>query len=130
MTAKPPCSILAVMVSLRAARLPPRMDHPQRVQRVVSITIDDLPVSAVSVSSDWASVTTRLLAALRHHNAPAVGFVNETKLYVDGVLDSSRVASGRPADSARAPSHGSLASRRVLFRTEAQGFDERRECGW
>ena len=60
--------------------------------RVVAITIDDLPVVAVSASSDWASVTERLLATLRHHHAPAVGFVNERKLYVNDALDSGRVA--------------------------------------
>ena len=59
--------------------------------RVVAITIDDLPVVAVSASSDWASVTERLLATLRQHHAPAVGFVNERKLYVNDTLDSSRV---------------------------------------
>jgi len=60
--------------------------------RVVAITIDDLPVVAVSASSDWASVTERLLATLRQHHAPAVGFVNERKLYVNDALDSGRVA--------------------------------------
>jgi len=60
--------------------------------RVVAITIDDLPVVAVSASSDWASVTQRLLATLREHRAPAVGFVNERKLYVNDALDSGRVA--------------------------------------
>lgn len=59
--------------------------------RAVAVTIDDLPVTAVSVSSDWTSVTNRLLAALRDHEAPAVAFVNEAKLYVNGTLDSGRV---------------------------------------
>ena len=57
----------------------------------MAITIDDLPVVSVSASSDWASVTERLLATLRQHRAPAVGFVNERKLYLSG-LDSGRVA--------------------------------------
>ena len=43
-------------------------------------------------SSDWASVTGRLLAALREYEAPAIGFVNEQKLYVDGRIASNRVA--------------------------------------
>jgi len=60
--------------------------------REVAITIDDLPVTASSVSSDWASVTERLLAGLRRHDVQAIGFVNEGKLYVDGALDSTRVA--------------------------------------
>lgn len=63
-----------------------------RAERVVAITIDDLPVVAVSSSSDWAGVTERLLATLQRHGVPAVGFVNERKLYVDNALDSNRVA--------------------------------------
>jgi peptidoglycan/xylan/chitin deacetylase (PgdA/CDA1 family) len=63
---------------------------PQRPARVAAVTIDDLPV--VSVTSDWWSVTERLLGALREHHVPAVGFVNEAKLYRNGMLDSSRVA--------------------------------------
>jgi len=48
----------------------------QQPGRVVAITIDDLPAVAVSVTSNWESVTNRLLAALRDHGAPAVGFVD------------------------------------------------------
>ncbi|MGE5803933.1 MAG: polysaccharide deacetylase family protein, partial [Gemmatimonadota bacterium] len=62
----------------------------QNPERVVAVTIDDLPV--VSVASDWSSVTERLLGALREHKVPAVGFVNEAKLYQNGTLDSTRVA--------------------------------------
>ena len=64
----------------------------QRPERTVAITIDDLPVTAASASSSWSSVTERLLAALRRHDVPAVGFVNEGKLYVNGALERSRVA--------------------------------------
>ena len=66
-----------------------RMQQPDRV---VAITIDDLPVVAGSAISDWASVTDRLLGALRRYDAPAVGFVNESKLYTTNGLDSTRVA--------------------------------------
>lgn len=76
--------LLATLWPSAAQREPP--------DRVVAITIDDLPAVAVSASSNWASVTDRLLATLRRHAVPAVGFVNETKLYVNGTLDSSRVA--------------------------------------
>src|SRR5712672_2206772 len=60
--------------------------------RVVAVTIDDLPVVSVSASSDWSSVTQRLLGTLREYKVPAVGFVNEAKLYQNGTLDSTRVA--------------------------------------
>ncbi len=60
--------------------------------RVVTITIDDLPAVAVSSTAEWPRVTEHLLATLRRHHVQAVGFVNEAKLYVNGALDSSRVA--------------------------------------
>lgn len=63
----------------------------QLPNRTVAITIDDLPAVAVSASGDWTQVTERLLATLRQYQVPAVGFVNERKLYVDNALDSSRV---------------------------------------
>jgi peptidoglycan/xylan/chitin deacetylase (PgdA/CDA1 family) len=59
--------------------------------RAVAITIDDLPAVAAS-ADDWARVTERLLRTLDTYQVPAVGFVNERKLYVDGALDSARVA--------------------------------------
>src|SRR4051812_25332716 len=65
---------------------------PQRPVRVVAVTIDDLPAVAVSASSDWSSVTQRLLGTLREYQVPAVGFVNERSLYQNGALDSTRVA--------------------------------------
>jgi peptidoglycan/xylan/chitin deacetylase (PgdA/CDA1 family) len=66
--------------------------QPQPPARVVAITIDDLPVSGASPSADWGALTHQLLAALRRHGVTAVGFVNETKLYRSGELDSGRVA--------------------------------------
>jgi len=47
----------------------------------VALTFDDLPTMALSPNTDYASVTTaRLLAGLRRHRFPAIGFVNENKL--------------------------------------------------
>jgi peptidoglycan/xylan/chitin deacetylase (PgdA/CDA1 family) len=62
--------------------------------REMAVTIDDLPtVSAVPLSPEGARrLTSDLLASLRRHNVPAIGFVNEGKLFVDGALDASRVA--------------------------------------
>ena len=76
---------------LFALTVAPFQAEPALPARSVAITIDDLPVVAGSVSSDWTSVTDRLLATLRQHTVSAVGFVNERKLYVDGTLDSNRV---------------------------------------
>jgi len=82
---RPPALPTLALILLTGATSP-------RADRVVAITIDDLPVVAVSSASDWASVTERLLGTLQQHHVPAVGFVNERKLYVNGALDSSRVA--------------------------------------
>lgn len=47
----------------------------------VALTFDDLPTMALSPTTDYAAVTTRdLLAGLRRHHIPAIGFVNENKL--------------------------------------------------
>lgn len=62
--------------------------------REVAITIDDLP-SVSDLGNDLAAAekTTRdLLAALRRHQVPAIGFVNERKLLTNGTVDEGRVA--------------------------------------
>jgi peptidoglycan-N-acetylglucosamine deacetylase len=51
--------------------------------RQIAITIDDLPAGAAQSMSAAAitEMTTKLLATLRQQKVPAVGFVNERKLY-------------------------------------------------
>lgn len=58
--------------------------------RQVAITIDDLPASdAESMNAaTLTEMTSKLLAALRQQNVPAVGFVNEVKLYKTGEVDA------------------------------------------
>lgn len=59
----------------------------------VAITFDDLPYAAVP-AEDAASLqrmTERLLQQLQSGRVPAVGFVNEAKLYREGQPDSARV---------------------------------------
>jgi peptidoglycan/xylan/chitin deacetylase (PgdA/CDA1 family) len=47
----------------------------------VAVTFDDLPTMALAPTTDYAQVTTRtLLAGLKRHRIPAIGFVNEAKL--------------------------------------------------
>lgn len=56
----------------------------------VALTFDDLPALTLNPeSSYWEGITTTLLAGLRHHHIPAIGFVNEQKLETDR---SQRVA--------------------------------------
>jgi peptidoglycan-N-acetylglucosamine deacetylase len=58
-------------------------------QRAVAITIDDLPAGAGDSMSaqDILAMTTRLVGTLHDQNIPAVGFVNEGKLYRANEVD-------------------------------------------
>jgi len=58
-------------------------------ERQVAITIDDLPAGAANTMSGAAitDMTAKLLAALQQQKIPAVGFVNEKKIYKWGEVD-------------------------------------------
>ena len=64
------------------------------VQREVAVTFDDLPVATRAFQDDdaQARITEKLLAAIRQHDVPAIGFVNEVKLSPRGAVDDGRVA--------------------------------------
>jgi len=59
----------------------------------MAITVDDLPVAQPSWHSNrqMDQITTDLLATFNKHRVPAVGFVNEGKLRVEGETDSFRL---------------------------------------
>ena len=61
----------------------------KKPDRQVAITIDDLPAGAANTMSAAAilEMTTKLLTTLRDQKVPAVGFVNEKKLYKFGEVD-------------------------------------------
>jgi peptidoglycan/xylan/chitin deacetylase (PgdA/CDA1 family) len=58
-------------------------------QRAIAITVDDLPAGAANsmTGKEIIEMTTKLLGTLRDQNVPAVGFVNEQKLYKIGEVD-------------------------------------------
>ena len=57
-------------------------------QRMMAVTIDDLPVNGADPGlAGLASMNERLLAAVKRQGVPAVGFVNEAKLYRTGEVD-------------------------------------------
>ena len=60
--------------------------HPDRQ---VAITIDDLPGGMANnlPAADVTALTTKLLSTLRDQKIPAVGFVNEKRLYKTGEVD-------------------------------------------
>lgn len=62
--------------------------------RKVAVTFDDLPIVSQSPFSDAAleDLTARLVSAISAREIPAVGFVNEMRLYDDSVLNPDRVA--------------------------------------
>ena len=55
----------------------------EKPDRQVAITIDDLPAGASNTMSaaEITDMTSKLLTTLRDQKVPAVGFVNEKKLY-------------------------------------------------
>ena len=56
--------------------------------RGIAITIDDLPAANANMpGSEIVEMTTKLLGTLRDQKVPAVGFVNERKLYKFGEVD-------------------------------------------
>ncbi|HTH52255.1 MAG TPA: polysaccharide deacetylase family protein [Pyrinomonadaceae bacterium] len=62
-------------------------------KRTIAITIDDLPV--ITTSQDLKlrrEIIQRILDHLKAAKVPAIGFVNENKLFVDGKRDKARVA--------------------------------------
>jgi len=62
-------------------------------QRRVAVTIDDLPIAgfAPKDSATRRTITTSLLKTLEKYDIPAIGFVNEHKLYVEGVRNNDSV---------------------------------------
>ncbi len=62
--------------------------------KTIALTFDDLPVSTIGQDPSAAAqtrameITTKILATLKKHNAPATGFVNEEKLNTPGARDA------------------------------------------
>ena len=78
-------SLLALAALVLAVDAVPQTRAPERA---VAVTFDDLPATQAGVvANDVASLqelTRKLLSAVRKHGVPAVGFVNEGKLFVEG----------------------------------------------
>jgi peptidoglycan-N-acetylglucosamine deacetylase len=62
---------------------------PQKPDRQVAVTIDDLPAGMADrlPAADITALTAKLLGTLRDQKIPVVGFVNEKKLYRAGEVD-------------------------------------------
>lgn len=87
-------ALLGVLLSIastvsHADNLPVQLPH-----REVAITFDDLPF-VVGYTDDWTVLRSRadkLIQQITASHIPAVGFVNESKLYVQGQLNEQSVA--------------------------------------
>ena len=62
---------------------------PGQSDKTIAITIDDLPLNGPSIPlRDLETMTSDILDSLRRHKAPAVGFVNESLLFLEGQTDA------------------------------------------
>lgn len=61
--------------------------------KTMCITVDDLPVVSYGIAEPdfHLRVTQDLIDTFKEYDIPAIGYVNEFKLYSDGRLDSNRV---------------------------------------
>lgn len=67
---------------------------PSFAQKKVCFTTDDLPVVSYSISDSafQREITTNLLNKLTEHKVPAIGFVNEFKLFTDANVNPFQVS--------------------------------------
>ena len=83
----------------------------QAPQRAVALTIDDLPAANANgmTGKEIVEMTTKLLATLKDQKVPAVGFVNEQKLYrfgeVDDLIKALSLCWTKASNSAITPSN-------------------------
>jgi len=80
------CSFAIFLSLLYVGRLLFAQTTPQRA---IAITVDDLPAGAANAmsGSEILDMTSKLLGTLHEQKVPAVGFVNEQKLYKMGEVD-------------------------------------------
>lgn len=86
-------TLILITLSFSAGIDPKSAFANQKPRRQVAITIDDLPV--VSTRQDierLSEITSKLLASVKRHGVPAIGFVNEGKLIVEGKRSDERIA--------------------------------------
>lgn len=60
-------------------------------RKEIAVTFDDLP-AAYGDLAVWEALTAKLLSSVQRQGVPAIGFVNEGKLYRNGVLNPRAVA--------------------------------------
>lgn len=83
-----PCRVVVLLALVLAAVAGAEPGTPAP-GRLMAVSIDDLPAAppTMHTTSEQASITEDLLAALKRHRLPAIGFVNENKLEVAGEVE-------------------------------------------
>jgi peptidoglycan/xylan/chitin deacetylase (PgdA/CDA1 family) len=76
------CLVTGVSPSMQ---MQPR-SSARKAGRAVAITFDDLP--AAPGNARVAKINKKLVESITRHRIPAVGFVNESRLYVPGETDA------------------------------------------
>lgn len=79
------CLVSALLVSALASQAAGQAGAA--VRREVAVTFDDLPAPYGDLE-EMRRMTKRLLESVKRNNVPAVGFVNERKLFVKGEMDA------------------------------------------
>src|ERR1700740_2074177 len=89
-------TVLFILCVAGFVPLPGSLQAAEKPDRQVAITIDDLPAGASKMMSaaEITDMTSKLLQPLGDQKVPAVGFVNEKKLYNFGEVDQ-RIAALR-----------------------------------
>ncbi|MEO5857460.1 MAG: polysaccharide deacetylase family protein [Pyrinomonadaceae bacterium] len=78
------CAIALLLASIAAG---------QKSDRTIAVTIDDLPVVVThSDQKKRKEITLKLLGHVKKAKVPAIGFVNENKLYSDGKRSEEQIA--------------------------------------
>jgi peptidoglycan/xylan/chitin deacetylase (PgdA/CDA1 family) len=85
-------SRLCLLILLQHTALIALFAQKPQARREVAVTFDDLPVVGYSELKDQQRITRNLLKHIRSYRVPAIGFVNEVKLYKQDKPDSARIA--------------------------------------
>lgn len=88
MTIRPLRAALALSLALAGSRADSAEPAAPAPARTLAITVDDLPIGGPDDGlAEVAAINRRIVAALVTAESPAVGFVNEEKLYRTGEVD-------------------------------------------
>lgn len=84
------CLLISIFLSLTLGSFSPSYGQARPghagARREVAVTFDDLPATHGGLQ-EMRYTTARLLQTIKTHDIPAIGFVNESKLFVRGEMD-------------------------------------------